>query len=88
MDIFDARVVHASRAPRFGIERAFKHRAENSGTDFAPVERRAMLHDNGNNFRRKIGNLDVLRGKQSAVYIGEGHKRGIVFVARFEFFLA
>lgn len=47
-----------------------------------------MLHDDGNDFRRKIGNLDVLRGKKSAVYIGEGRKRGIVFVARFEFFLA
>ena len=47
-----------------------------------------MLHDDGNDFRRKIGNLDVLRGKKSAVYIGEGSQRGVVFVARFEFFLA
>ena len=47
-----------------------------------------MLHDNANDFRRKIGNLDVLRGKKSAVDIGERGKRDIVFVARFEFFLA
>ena len=44
-----------------------------------------MLHDNGNDFRRKVGNLDVLRGKKSAVYIGEGSQRSVVFVARFGF---
>ena len=85
MDIFDARVMHSARAPRFGIERTFKHRAENRGTNFAPVERRAMFDDNGNDFRRKIGNLDVLCGKKSAVYIGEGSQRGVVFVARVDF---
>lgn len=47
-----------------------------------------MLHDNVNDFRRKIGDLDVFRGKKSAVYIGEGRKRGVVFIARVEFFLA
>lgn len=47
-----------------------------------------MLGDNVDDFSRKVRNLDVLLGKESAVDIGEGRKRGIVFVARFEFFLA
>ena len=47
-----------------------------------------MLGDNVDDFSRKVRNLDVLCGKKSAVYIGERSQRGIVFVARFEFFLA
>ena len=85
VDVFDRGVMHAARAARFGVEGAFKHRAENRRTDFRPVEVFARLDEEEfANFVGEARDLDFLVGEKSAVDVRErGEVFGQVFVALF-----
>lgn len=79
MNVFNACIMHTAGTPRFGVEGAFKHRAENRRTDFRPVEIFARLDEK--EFADSVGkrrNFDFLVCEKSAVDIREGRQRRIV----------
>ena len=80
MDILDACVVHTAAAARFGVQGAFKHRAENRGADFRPVEILAgFVQQQIADFIGKGRYLYIFITEQAAVDIGErGQLRVIV----------
>ena len=70
MDIFDARVVHATVAACRGVQRALEDRAEDRRADLAPVEAAAFFEDEA--ARRLVDRRDRhVLGEQAAVDVRE-----------------
>ena len=79
VDVLNAGIVHAAAASSFRVQGAFKHSAENGGADRRPVEILAGLGEqNIFQFFGKGRDLDILVGKQTAVYIGECRQSGVI----------
>lgn len=73
--VLHAGVVHPAAAARVGVEGALEEGAEDGGRDAAPVEIVArVLEEQGHDFGREAGYLDVRLGKEAAVDVGEGQE--------------
>ena len=73
-DVLDARVVHATRMARLGVQGPLEDAAEDDARDLAPIE---VLRSIGNGLLDFLGHLrndDGGVGEQSAVHVGEGRK--------------
>ena len=72
-------LVHTTAAPGFWVQGAFKYSTENGGADRRPVEILAGLGEqNIFQFFGKGRDLDILVGKQTAVYIGECRQSRVI----------
>ena len=79
MDIFNAGIVHTAAAAGFGVQGAFKHRAENGGADFRPVEVFAGFYQQQiPDFVRKGRYLNIFIGEQAAVDVRERRQIRVV----------
>ena len=76
VDVLDARVVHPTRAPRYGVERGFKDRAEDGRADRAPVESRTcIIEQDIDDLLCELRDLDVFLCEQTSVDVGECGER-------------
>ena len=79
MDIFNAGIVHTAAAAGFGVQGTFKHRAENGGADFRPVEVFAgFLQQQVSDFIGERRYLDILIAEQPAIHIGKRRQFRVV----------
>ena len=79
MDVLNAGIVHTTATPGFWVQGAFKYSTENGGADRRPVEILAGLGEqNIFQFFGKGRDLDILVGKQTAVYIGECRQSRVI----------
>ena len=78
MDVLDARVVHAARTPRLGVQSRFEHRPENRGAYLAPVETVArLLKKQTLHLIVKLRDLNLLFREESAVHIRKRRQVGV-----------
>ena len=79
VDIFNAGIVHTAAAARFGVQGAFKHRAENGGAYFRPVEVFAgFLQQQVSDFIGERRYLDILIAEQPAIDVGKRRQFRVV----------